>query len=47
MNLQELDYMIEHFRKIGDKDTMKFYQSMRKSLVKIIKDKLEGKLNVK
>jgi|TARA_R110000851_G_scaffold234026_6_gene386593 hypothetical protein len=46
MNLEELDYMIEHFRKIGDKETMKFYQSMRKSLIKIIKDKLEGKLYV-
>ena len=46
MNLQELDYMIVHFRKIGDKDTMKFYQSMRKGLVKLIKDKLEGKIHV-
>ena len=46
MNLEELDYMIEHFRKIGDKETMKFYQSMRKSLIKIIKEKLEGKLYV-
>ena len=46
MNLEELDYMIEDFRKIGDKETMKFYQSMRKSLIKIIKDKLEGKLYV-
>ena len=46
MNLQELDYIIEHFRKNGDKDTMKFYQSMRKNLVKLIKNKLEGKLYV-
>ncbi len=44
MNLEELDYMIEHFRKIGDKETMKFYQSMRKGLQKVILMKINNQL---
>ena len=46
MDLYEIDYMIEYFQRKGDTEIVEFYQSMRKSLVKLIKKKLEGKLYV-
>ena len=46
MNLEEIDYMIDYFQRKGDTDVVEFYQSMRRSLVKLIKKQIKGKLYV-
>jgi len=44
MNLEELDYMIEHFEMKNDKETADFYKGMRKGLQKVILMKINNQL---